>query len=85
MLNAEAAPDYADLTVTDARLLRAEEAQLAATYARRAIEARTSAQRAAAIEWAAAYIDSAWRCRLLGHRIRGELPRASHPHASSAL
>jgi hypothetical protein len=77
---------YEDLTVAQARALRADQARLAASYADRAAQAHASGSRAATAHWTAAYKRSAVRCRVLGQLIRRELvqPPSAGAKASSA-
>lgn len=73
MVNPVQERSYEDLTVAQARALRADQARLAASYADRAAQAHASGSRAATAHWTAAYKRSAVRCRVLGQLIRAEL------------
>jgi hypothetical protein len=61
-----------DLTVAQARTMRADHARLTAFYADRVEQARAAAQYGLMTYWAGEYRRSATRCRLLGEVIRGE-------------
>jgi hypothetical protein len=69
----EGTPRYLDLTVDQARAMRAEQARLAAVCADRSTQARAAASYGVALQWASEYRRRAARCRRLGERIRGEL------------
>jgi hypothetical protein len=77
MVNPVQERSYEDLTVAQARVLRADQARLAASYADRAAQAHASGSRAATAHWTAAYKRSAVRCRVLGQLIRAELEQRS--------
>ena len=80
MSRAEKASPYGDLTVEQARVMRANQARLAALYADRVEEAR-AAHSGGMAHWLRQYRRSAARCRLLGERIR-DAPYDSHAPAS---
>jgi hypothetical protein len=63
---------YGDLTVEQARVMRADQARLAARYADRVEQAQAAAEYAAMAHWMHEYRRSTVRCRLLGERIRTE-------------
>jgi hypothetical protein len=81
MSRAEKTSPYGGLTVEQARVMRADQARLAALYADRVEEARASARAGWMAHWLREYGRSAVRCRLLGDRIR-EAPCASDAPAS---
>jgi hypothetical protein len=60
----------ADLTVQEARAVRADEARLAAHCANRAEQARAVAQYGAMRHWTQEYRRATTQCRVLGERIR---------------
>ena len=59
-----------NLTVHEARAIRAEEARLAAHCANRAEQARAVAQYGAMRHWTQEYRRATTQCRVLGERIR---------------
>jgi hypothetical protein len=61
---------YGDLTVEQARVMRADHARLAALYANRVEQVQAAAECGAMAHWRHEYRRSASRCRLLGERIR---------------
>ena len=63
---------YDDLTVDQARVMRADQARLAALYAHRVEQAQAAAECVAMAHWIHEYRRSILRCRLLGERIRTE-------------
>jgi hypothetical protein len=73
-LEPEGTPQYLDLTVEQARALRAEQARLAALCADRYTGARAAGRYGAMLRWAGEYRRCAARCRRLGERLRGEVP-----------
>jgi hypothetical protein len=73
-LEPEGTPQYLDLTVEQARALRAEQARLAALCADRYTGARAAGRYGAMLRWAGEYRRCAARCRRLGERLRGEMP-----------
>jgi hypothetical protein len=63
---------HRDLTVVQARTMRADHAMLTGFYADRVELARAAAQYGLMAYWADEYRRSTVRCRLLGEVIRGE-------------
>jgi hypothetical protein len=61
---------YDQLTVSQARVMRADQARLTALYAERVEQAGASGS-AVVAHWLREYRRSATRCRRLGERIRG--------------
>ncbi len=72
MLIRERNPIHHDLTVAQARTMRAEQAGLTAFYADRAAQAGATAQFGPLAYWRDEYRRSTARCRMLGDLIRGE-------------
>jgi hypothetical protein len=70
MFTAQDSSQYGDLTVEQARAMRADQARLAALYADRVEQAQAAAERGVMAHWRHEYRRSASRCRLLGERIR---------------
>jgi hypothetical protein len=81
MFPAEKTSPYGGLTVEQARVMRADQARLAALYADRVEEARAAGHSGGMAHWLRQYRRSAARCRLLGEQIR-EAPCDSHAPAS---
>ncbi len=78
---------YGDLTVEQARVMRANQARLASLYADRVEQAQAAAESRAVARWTHEYRRSTLTCRLLGERIRGERcesPPAKRARGSSA-
>jgi hypothetical protein len=71
---------YDELTVSQARVMRADQARLTALYAERVEQAGASGS-AVGTHWLREYRRSTTRCRRLGERIRGveRGPRAAAP------
>jgi hypothetical protein len=65
---------YTDLTVTQARTMRAHHARLAAASAERVEEARAAADFAQMAQWLREYKRATVRCRVLGDVIRKQRP-----------
>jgi hypothetical protein len=76
---------YGDLTVEQARAMRADQARLAALYADRVEQTRAAAQPSAMRHWLEAYRRSASRCRLLGERIRSEHATSTPPVTTAVM
>ena len=72
MFSAQESSHYGDLTVEQARIMRADQARLAALYADRVVQAQAAAECGAMAHWMHEYRRSTLRCRLLGERIRTE-------------
>lgn len=69
-LGSEGASDCQDLTLAQARAMRADQARLAAVYAKRSVQARAAYRHGAMLHWEDEYRRCAASCRLLGERIR---------------
>jgi hypothetical protein len=67
---------YDQLTLSQARMMRADQARLAALYADR-VEQAAAAGSAGAAHWLHEYRRCTTRCRLLGERIRRGEPRSA--------
>jgi hypothetical protein len=84
MFSAQESSCYGDLALEQARVMRADQARLAALYADRVEQAQAAAERRAMAHWTREYRRATLRCRLLGERIRTEgcLSRdeAAKPH-----
>lgn len=72
MFSTQESSRYGDLTVEQARVMRADQARLVALYADRVEQAQAGAGRGGIAHWRHEYRLSTMRCRLLGERIRGE-------------
>jgi hypothetical protein len=72
MFSAQESSRYGDLTVEQARVMRADQARLVALYADRVEQAQAAAECAAMAHWIHEYRRSTLRCRMLGERIRTE-------------
>jgi hypothetical protein len=81
MFTAQDSSRYGDLTVEQARVMRADQARLAALYADRVEQAQAAADCGAMAHWRHEYRRSASRCRLLGERIR---TGGRHPPAQTS-
>jgi hypothetical protein len=79
MYNREEKARYTDLTITQARTMRAHYARLAAVHAERVEQARAAGQYAWMAHCLREYKRSTFRCRVLGEVIRGQLPGAPEP------
>ena len=73
-LEPEGNPQYLDLTVEQARALRAEQARLGALCADRYTGARAAGRYGAMLRWAGEYRRCAARCRRLGERLGARRP-----------
>ncbi len=80
MFRAQESSRYGDLSIEQARLMRADQARLAALYADRVEQAQAAAECGAMAHWMREYRRSTLRCRLLGERIRTE---GCHPRAET--
>jgi hypothetical protein len=81
MTSAQESSLYGDLTIQQARVMRADQARLAALYADRVEQAQAAADCGAMAHWMHEYRRSTLRCRLLGERIR---PEGCHSRAETA-
>jgi hypothetical protein len=70
MFTPQDSSQYDDLTMEQARVMRADQARLAASYADRVEHAQAAADCGAMAHWRLEYRRSTSRCRLLGERIR---------------
>jgi hypothetical protein len=81
MINAHESSLYDDLTVEQARVMRADQARLAALYADRVEQAQAAAECFSMAHWMHEYRRATLRCHLLGERIRTE---GRHSRAETA-
>jgi hypothetical protein len=87
-LGSEGTPDYQNVTVEQARVMRADQARRAAVYATRSANARAAYRHGAMLRWEDEYRRCAARCRLLGERIRQRpagSPSAGADHESTVV
>lgn len=81
MISAQESSLYGELTVEQARVMRADQARSAALYADRVEQARADAECGAMAHWIREYRRSTLSCRLLGERIRTQ---SRHSQAETA-
>jgi hypothetical protein len=70
MISTQESSLYGELTVEQARVMRADQARSAALYADRVEQAQADAECGAMAHWIREYRRSTLSCRLLGERIR---------------